>query len=69
MKNWKTTLSGVLAAVGLVLTHIPETSAIGNVLTALGTLFVGLTAKDSNVTGGTTPQNGGTIPMTAPVGK
>lgn len=56
MKNWKTTLSGLLGAAGLILTQIPKTSAWGGILAAIGAALTGLTAKDNNVTGGTKQQ-------------
>lgn len=58
MKNWKTTLFGVITAIPTLL-HLfgvvipPE---IAQILTAIGAIGVGATAKDSNVTGGTTQQ-------------
>lgn len=52
MKNWKTTVGGILGAAGAALTGLailpPPFTFIGPLLTALGLLFVGLTAKDAN---------------------
>lgn len=58
MKSWKTTLAGVLAAAG---TYMSESQTgwlhiVGQVLTGVGLLLLGGTAKDSNVTGGTKQQ-------------
>ena len=58
MKNWKTTLFGIIAAVPIVL-HlfgIVIPTDIASILAAIGTIGVGATAKDSNVTGGTIQQ-------------
>ena len=58
MKNWKTTLFGVITAIPVLL-HLfglvipPDIAAI---LTAIGGLGLGVTAKDNNVTGGTVQQ-------------
>lgn len=58
MKNWKTTLFGVITAIPTLL-HLfgvvipPE---IAQILTAIGAIGVGATAKDSNVTGETVQQ-------------
>lgn len=56
MKNWKTTLAGVAvglitAATALHYITVDQATAITGVLTALGLI----SAKDHNVTGGTTP--------------
>ncbi len=49
MKNWRTTVGGVLAAVGtvVVLCPIPHAQLIGAALAGLGQVFLGLTAQDS----------------------
>lgn len=59
MKNWKTTLAGVLAilpgAAHMLFPNVVTVevaSAITTILVAAGLIV----AKDSNVTGGTTPQ-------------
>ena len=59
MKNWKTTVGGLIIGVPqlLVGTGIVD----GNnkwlaLATSLGAIFLGLTAKDHNVTGGTVQQ-------------
>lgn len=58
MTNWKTSLGGVLAALGAALSQNGDTTikSIGGVLAALGALLMGLAAKDFNVTGGTKQQ-------------
>lgn len=59
-KNWKTTLAGVCTASGLALEQVqlPYTWApyLSKFLIVLGTLLLGIFAKDSNVTGGTVNQ-------------
>jgi hypothetical protein len=58
MKNWKTTLSGIVASVGLALTNSPSptTHIVGVILSSLGALLFGMSAKDKDVTGGTRQQ-------------
>ena len=58
MKNWKTTLFGGMTAAGLGLTQSSEPilQTIGQILSVVGPVLLGMFAKDSNVTGGTTPQ-------------
>ncbi len=58
MKSWKTSLGGILAAVGMALIQSDDSviKAIGVIIGALGTLLLGFAAKDSNVTGGTKEQ-------------
>ena len=48
MKNWKTTVGGILSAVGYVMTSSaePVTHTVGVCLTALGLLFTGYHASD-----------------------
>jgi hypothetical protein len=59
MKNWKTTVSGILASAGLLGTQSTNHTIqiVGQILSALGVLLLGVTGKDSNVTGGTVSQN------------
>lgn len=59
MNNWKTTASGVIAA----LPQIAILFGIGGVpvevwngISAIGLFLIGLLAKDNNVTGGTVNQ-------------
>ena len=58
MKNWKTTLSGIVAAIGasMQLSADPTVKAIGAIVIAVGALLFGISAKDNNVTGGTVQQ-------------
>jgi hypothetical protein len=69
MKSWKTTMAGILAIVGGVtglifavtshtINQATVTGAVTAILTGIGLIF----AKDFNVTGGTNPQDGGTVP-------
>ena len=59
MKNWKTTLAGVLAIIpGALHLAFPNVITV-DVATAITTILVAfglIAAKDGNVTGGTTPQ-------------
>ena len=60
--NWKTTLAAILAALPqlLALLNVIDpilANKISIILIALGLLH----AKDNNVTGGTIPQDGGTV--------
>lgn len=62
MKNWKTSLAGILGAVFMMVgprlagdkTQPPIT--LGNTIPAIAMAALGIVAKDKNVTGGTTPQ-------------
>lgn len=59
MKSWKTTLFGAVGALGVYFTNITDPSyfhIIGQVLSAIAMFGLGAVAKDSNVTGGNTPQ-------------
>ena len=59
MKDWKTTLSGIAAILPQVLHAIYPTIVTSDVANGLSAFFaaIGLVAaKDSNVTGGNTPQ-------------
>lgn len=53
MKSWKTTLAGILTAVGTAFSSSgnPTLVQIGAFLTPIGALLLGMSAKDSNVTG------------------
>jgi hypothetical protein len=57
-KNWKTTMAGVVATLGLILKlfkiDLPE--EVSNGLIAIGVFAIGFFAKDSNVTGGAVQQ-------------
>ena len=58
MKNWKTTIGGLLTAIGLSVgaSEDPKCHLIGTIVAGIGALIIGGAAKDKNVTGGTTPQ-------------
>lgn len=58
MKNWKTTLGGILVAVGLFLTEQtnPVLKLAGQIIAPVGAFLLGSSAKDNNVTGGTVKQ-------------
>ena len=58
LKNWKTTVSGLLAALPQIvgLFGLPIPPAVLNGISAIGLFLIGLFAKDSNVTGGTVNQ-------------
>jgi putative effector of murein hydrolase len=62
MKNWKTTLSGIITAsgVGMIQSDDPTVQLIGKLLAVIGPVLFGFFAKDNNVTGGTVAQNQGT---------
>jgi hypothetical protein len=53
MKNWKTTLGGILVAVGTFLTNVDDpawVNLVGQVFVAGGAFLVGGMARDHNVT-------------------
>jgi hypothetical protein len=54
MKNWKTTLGGILAAVGgyLVNSEAGVLHVVGQILAFLGTLFMGYAASDASANKG-----------------
>lgn len=58
MKSWKTTLFGAITACGTGLSQTDDAilKTIGQILTILGLMLMGLFAKDSTVTGGTVVQ-------------
>ena len=56
MKNWKTTLGGVLGSCGVLFPIFGLPAEIGNAVTTIGLFIIGLFAKDSNVTGGSVNQ-------------
>ena len=49
MKNWKTTIGGILAAVGsyLVNTQVGVLNVVGQIAQVIGIFLVGLTAQDA----------------------
>lgn len=56
MKNWKTTASGIMAALGMIFPLFGIPAEVGNAVSTLGLFLIGLFAKDSNVTGGSVSQ-------------
>lgn len=56
MKNWKTTVSGLISAAGMIFPAIGLPTELGQAVTVIGLFLIGLFAKDSNVTGGTVSQ-------------
>jgi hypothetical protein len=56
MKNWKTTLSGILSASGQLLPFFGIPADVGHAISVVGLFLMGLFAKDSNVTGGSVAQ-------------
>jgi hypothetical protein len=64
MKNWKTTVAGIVLSIGgsLQLSDDSTVKSVGAILVGIGGLFLGLFAKQYNVTGGTIQQDGGTVP-------
>jgi hypothetical protein len=53
MKNWKTTVAGIVTAIGVGFTQSndPMLQMIGKVLVVVGPIILGVVAKDLNVTG------------------
>lgn len=51
-KSWKTTVAGLLAAIGAVLAKSDDhtLSTIGGILVPAGALLTGMFARDNNVT-------------------
>lgn len=58
MKNWKTTLGGILTAIGLA----NQNKSWGNVVAAIGALLAGVSARDHDTTD-PTPPNKFTLPI------
>lgn len=56
MKNWKTTVAGIIAALGPILGVIGLPTEVAAAVTTLGLFILGIFAKDNNVTGGTIKQ-------------
>jgi len=58
MKNWKTTLASIIAAIGVGFSNSddPTLRTIGEIITIIGMVFFGFSSKDNNVTGGTVMQ-------------
>jgi hypothetical protein len=51
MKNWKTTIGGLLMTIGLALSQAEELKNYGLILQGIGGILLGLAAKDASVTG------------------
>lgn len=49
MTSWKTTLGGILGAVGLAMKHDQRTAPYADVVSAIGIALIGLAARDHNV--------------------
>ena len=58
MTNWKTTLTGLLAAAGQILSIFGVPVEVGAAVSTIGLFLLGLFSKDLNVTGGTVSQVG-----------
>ncbi len=58
MKNWKTTLGSIVAALGLACQSSSDerVKLIGWIVASIGTVYFGVNATDSKVTDGTKPQ-------------
>lgn len=64
MKNWKTTLSGLLVGLPVAINALLDAYTAGaftgksggQLVAAIGIILLGLYSKDKNVTGGTTAQ-------------
>lgn len=51
MKNWKTTISGVIAASGQILPFLGIPGEVASAVSVLGLFLVGLFSKDAGVSG------------------
>ena len=51
MKNWKTTLSGLFGALGVLFPFIGLPLELGNALSVVGMAALGYFAKDKDITG------------------
>lgn len=49
-KSWKTTVGGLLAAVGIALRQHPKTAPYADPVEVVGVILLGLAARDNNVT-------------------
>jgi hypothetical protein len=52
MKNWKTTIGGILGAVGTYLSNsqVGTLQVVGQILQALGVFLIGAAAQDASTT-------------------
>lgn len=51
MKNWKTTVSGLIGSLGILSPMFGLPMELGNALTTVGMFFLGLFSKDNAVVG------------------
>ena len=49
MKSWKTSLGGILAAIGIGLRDNPKTAAYAPIVEGLGIVLIGISARDNKV--------------------
>lgn len=56
MKNWKTTVTAIVGAIAYVVNAVFGLAIPSDAIVATTVFLIGLFAKDSNVTGGTTQQ-------------
>ena len=56
MKNYKTTLSGIASALGVLFPVLGLPVELGQAISVIGLFLLGLFSKDNNVTGGTVKQ-------------
>ena len=49
MKSWKTSLGGILAAIGIVLRDNPKTAAYASLVESIGIVLIGMSARDNKV--------------------
>lgn len=56
MRNWKTTVAGLLAAAGQILSIFGVPVEVGAAVSTIGLFILGLFSKDLNVTGGKVQQ-------------
>lgn len=49
MKNWKTTIGGLLLTIGLALSQSEELKNYGLILQGIGGVILGLAAKDAGI--------------------
>ena len=49
MKSWKTSLGGILAAIGIVLRDNPKTAVYASLVEGVGIVLIGMSARDNKV--------------------
>jgi hypothetical protein len=49
MKSWKTSLGGILAAIGIVLRDNPKTAAYAPLVEGVGIVLIGMSARDNKL--------------------